>query len=170
MKKSSLSGELPCNWRVMAKCLRSVRWHWKSKPWQVAGCTESQKWGGSEAAFSLLTCSYTIFTHYHEVQVCQEWAGGYYTKAFPLNSPVYRTISPPPLQKYGDLKIVQPWITTTAIYSPLICHLPIRLRKVRNPVVYCCESWCIRHWGHLISENCRSWNTTGKCHALLSSA
>lgn len=45
----------------------------------MAGCVESQKWGGLETAFSFHTCSYTIFTPCHEGQICQEWAAGYKT-------------------------------------------------------------------------------------------
>lgn len=43
----------------------------------VASGAESLKWGGLEAAFSLLACSCTIFTHCCEVQMCQERDGGY---------------------------------------------------------------------------------------------
>lgn len=68
--------------------------------WQM---TQSQQGGGLEAAFSLLACPCSVSSHCHTVQEGQEWAGA--CKAFISNSP---TLSPPPLQKYGDLKLVWP--------------------------------------------------------------
>lgn len=68
--------------------------------WQVP---QSQQGGGLEAVFSLLACPCSVSTRCHKVQEGQEWAGA--CKAFMANSP---TLSPPPLQKYGDLNLVWP--------------------------------------------------------------
>lgn len=166
MKQPVLRGDPTCNRRVMAKCLTSVKWHWKSKPWQVVQKVKSEVVRRQRFPFSLAHARFSPI-----VMKCRPVRNGPgVTKPSTLNSPAYHTISPPPLQKHGDLKLAWPWITSTAICSPLICHLPIQLRKGGNPVVYHGESWCVRHRGHLISENHRRWNTMGQCHALLSSA
>lgn len=70
--------------------------------------------------------------------------------------------------KYGNGRLAQPWVTSAVVCSPLVCHLHIQLRKCGKPVAYCWEYRCIRHWGHLISESCRSWSTMRRCFSYLS--
>jgi len=53
MKQPDLRGDQTWDCRVMAKCLRSVRWHWKSKPWQVVQKVKSEVVWQQRFAFSL---------------------------------------------------------------------------------------------------------------------